>query len=92
MTALWVAWLLGCLAAPLLRAHFYATETEAYRGQIFFYRHVSRCSGAAHGGPSRAGASAHLMQRCPASRVPPACDPQPIAHSAQRVYSTAREI
>ena len=39
MTALWVAWLLGCLAVPLLRAHFYATETEAYRHQIFFYRH-----------------------------------------------------
>lgn len=46
MAALWLAWLLGCLAAPLLRAHFYATETEAYRGQIFFYRHVFGCSGA----------------------------------------------
>ena len=43
MAALWLAWLVGCLAAPLLRAHFYATETEAYRGQIFFYRHVSGC-------------------------------------------------
>ena len=38
MAALWVAWLLGSLAVPLLRAHFFATETAAYRLQIFYYR------------------------------------------------------
>ncbi len=38
MATLWVAWLLGSLAVPLLRAHFFATETAAYRLQIFYYR------------------------------------------------------
>ena len=41
MAALWVAWLLGSLAVPLLRAHFFATETAAYRLQIFYYRSPS---------------------------------------------------
>lgn len=26
------------LVAPLLRAHFYCTESEAYRQQVFYYR------------------------------------------------------
>ena len=38
LAALWAAWLLGSLAVPLLRAHFFATETAAYRLQIFYYR------------------------------------------------------
>ena len=38
MAVLWVAWLLGSLVVPLLRAHFFATETAAYRLQIFYYR------------------------------------------------------
>jgi telomerase reverse transcriptase len=36
--ALWVRWLLADLLVPLLRAHFYCTETEAYRQQVFYYR------------------------------------------------------
>jgi hypothetical protein len=36
--ALWLGWLFGVLVAPLLRAHFYCTESEAYRQQVFFYR------------------------------------------------------
>ena len=36
--AAWVAWLLGGLAVPLLRASFYVTESEAYRQQVFYYR------------------------------------------------------
>ena len=38
LATLWAAWLLGSLAVPLLRAHFFATETAAYRLQIFYYR------------------------------------------------------
>ena len=26
------------LVAPLLRAHFFCTESEAYRQQVFYYR------------------------------------------------------
>ncbi len=37
-TQLWAAWLLGCLAVPLLRAHFYATETEPGRQAVSYYR------------------------------------------------------
>lgn len=40
-TQLWAAWLLGCLAVPLLRAHFYATETEPGRQAVSYYRRVS---------------------------------------------------
>ncbi|BDA46320.1 probable telomerase reverse transcriptase [Coccomyxa sp. Obi] len=36
--ALWVRWLLAELVVPLLRAHFYCTESEAYRQQVFYYR------------------------------------------------------
>ena len=35
---LWVRWLLGDLVVPLLRAHFYCTESEAYRQEVFYYR------------------------------------------------------
>lgn len=31
-------WLLGDLLVPLLRAHFYCTESEAYRQEVFYYR------------------------------------------------------
>ena len=31
-------WLLGHLLLPLLRAHFYCTESEAYRQEVFYYR------------------------------------------------------
>lgn len=36
--ALWLAWLFGDLISSLLRAHFYATESEATRQVVFFYR------------------------------------------------------
>jgi hypothetical protein len=36
--ALWVGWLFAVLVVPLLRAHFYCTESEAYRQQVFYYR------------------------------------------------------
>jgi Telomerase ribonucleoprotein complex - RNA binding domain len=39
-TQLWAAWLLGCLAVPLLRAHFYATETEPGRQAVSYYRYT----------------------------------------------------
>ena len=39
--ALWVGWLFGVLVAPLLRAHFYCTESEAYRQQVFYYRYCT---------------------------------------------------
>ncbi|KAK9817956.1 hypothetical protein WJX72_004857 [[Myrmecia] bisecta] len=38
MVALWVKWLMGSLVVPLIRAHFYCTETQAYRQQVFYYR------------------------------------------------------
>ena len=34
----WFRFLLAELAVPLLRAHFYCTETEANRNRMFFYR------------------------------------------------------
>ena len=49
--ARWIAWLLGSLVVPLLRASFYCTESEAYRQQVFYYRCAGRCtigSGASH--------------------------------------------
>jgi len=39
--AQWVRWLLGGLAVPLLRAHFYATESEAFRNTVLYYRSAS---------------------------------------------------
>ena len=36
--ALWLGWLFAVLVVPLLRAHFYCTESEAYRQQVFYYR------------------------------------------------------
>lgn len=36
--ALWLGWLFCVLVAPLLRAHFYCTESETYRQQVFYYR------------------------------------------------------
>ncbi|KAK9842467.1 hypothetical protein WJX81_001464 [Elliptochloris bilobata] len=36
--AQWVRWLFNGLAIPLLRAHFYVTESEAYRNLVFYYR------------------------------------------------------
>ncbi len=38
LLALWVTWLMNELVVPLLRAHFYITESEAYRQQVFYYR------------------------------------------------------
>ena len=35
---LWVRWLLAEFVVPLLRAHFYCTESEVYRQDVFFYR------------------------------------------------------
>lgn len=36
--ALWLGWLFSVVIVPLLRAHFYCTESEAYRQQVFYYR------------------------------------------------------
>lgn len=38
LLALWLGWLFAALVVPLLRAHFYCTESEAYRQQVFYYR------------------------------------------------------
>ena len=38
--AAWLAWLFGSLVVPLIRAHFYVTETEALRQHVLYYRHV----------------------------------------------------
>lgn len=38
--AQWVRWLLCDLAIPLLRCHFYVTESEAYKNLVFYYRRV----------------------------------------------------
>lgn len=38
MLALWVRWLFAELVVPLLRAHFYVTESEAHRQRVFYYR------------------------------------------------------
>ena len=35
---LWVHWLLAEFVVPLLRAHFYCTESEAYRQEVLYYR------------------------------------------------------
>ena len=34
----WIKWLIEGLAVPLLRAHFYCTETETHRLRVFYYR------------------------------------------------------
>ena len=34
----WVRWLIAELVIPLLRAHFYCTETESHRLRVFYYR------------------------------------------------------
>jgi len=36
--AMWIGWLFACLVVPVLRAHFFCTESEAYRQQVFYYR------------------------------------------------------
>ncbi|KAL4423217.1 hypothetical protein ABPG77_000009 [Micractinium sp. CCAP 211/92] len=38
LLALWLGWLFAALVVPLLRSHFYCTESEAYRQQVFYYR------------------------------------------------------
>lgn len=37
----WVWWLFAELVLPLLRSHFYVTETEPYRHHVFYYRWVA---------------------------------------------------
>ena len=34
----WIRWLVADLVVPLLRAHFYCTETESHRLRVFYYR------------------------------------------------------
>ena len=34
----WIRWLVAELAMPLIRAHFYCTETETHRLRVFYYR------------------------------------------------------
>lgn len=38
MLLFWVGWLFGSIVVPILRAHFYCTENESYRQQVFYYR------------------------------------------------------
>ena len=38
MTERWVLWLFACMVSPLVRAHFYATDGEATRQSVVFYR------------------------------------------------------
>lgn len=38
LASLWVGWLFSSLVIPILRNHFYCTENEAYRQQVFYYR------------------------------------------------------
>lgn len=40
LLALWIRWLFAELMVPLLRSHFYVTESEAHRQRVFYYRHV----------------------------------------------------
>ena len=41
---LWVRWVLSDFLVPLLRAHFYCTESEVYRQDVFYYRCITPCS------------------------------------------------
>ena len=36
-------WLLSDFLLPLLRAHFYCTESEVYRQDVFYYRCFMLC-------------------------------------------------
>lgn len=38
LVMLWLGWLFSVIVVPLLRAHFFCTESEAYRQQVFYYR------------------------------------------------------
>ena len=38
MARLWIGWLFSVIVMPTLRAHFYCTENESYRQQVFYYR------------------------------------------------------
>ena len=38
LAALWIGWLFSSIVVPTLRNHFYCTENEAYRQQVFYYR------------------------------------------------------
>ena len=41
---LWVRWVLSDFLVPLLRAHFYCTESEVYRQDVFYYRCLTLCT------------------------------------------------
>lgn len=38
LLALWTRWLYNELIIPMIRAHFYCTESEAYRQQVLYFR------------------------------------------------------
>jgi len=38
LLALWTRWLYNELVIPMIRAHFYCTESEAYRQQVLYFR------------------------------------------------------
>lgn len=38
LASLWVGWLFSSLVVPVIRSHFYCTENEAYRQEVFYYR------------------------------------------------------
>ncbi|KAL3137379.1 hypothetical protein ABBQ32_006906 [Trebouxia sp. C0010 RCD-2024] len=38
LLALWVRWLFSELVIPLIRAHFYCTESEAHRQEVLYFR------------------------------------------------------
>lgn len=39
MLACWLAWLFSQVVVPLLRAHFYITDSSPFRMQVFYYRY-----------------------------------------------------
>lgn len=38
MVCKWITWLINDLVFPLIRAHFYVTDTQNHKNRIFFYR------------------------------------------------------
>jgi len=38
MVCKWIAWLVNEMVFPLIRAHFYCTDTQTHRQRMFFYR------------------------------------------------------
>jgi len=89
----WFRFLLAEVAVPLLRAHFYCTETEANRNRLFFYRKgVWARLTAAHlaattedeAGETKAPAPMHLSGGAPV-------DPAAAATTARKPYARLKK-